>query len=375
MKKKQGRVLSVIAIVTGLLISGCGTANSADYPAVYTEEATAEYGSYLSDDLYDYESAEYESADYGEEPGSTGEVDTPQVQDTQRKLIKNVNLDVETETFEELLQTLQEKTNRLGGYIESSNTYNGSYYGRSSKNADFTIRIPAKSLDEFLSSVAEASNIVSKSETVTDVTLQYVDMESHKKTLQAEQSRLLELMGQVETIEDIITLENRLSEVRYQIESMEAQLRAMDNQVSYSTVYLTVSEVTKLTPVKELTTGEKIVNGFAENLQDVGEGLLDFAIGVIVSLPYLFVWAVVISIIVIIIRAMIKSSKKKKAKKIEQQKLSQQVNPMQQTNVAQQVNPVQQTNAVQQANPAQQLNAVQQTNPAQQISSTQQDGK
>lgn len=55
------------------------------------------------------------------------------------------------------------------------------------------------------------------------MTLEYVDLESHKKTLQAEHERLLQLMEQAESIEDIITIEQRLSNVQYQLESMEAR--------------------------------------------------------------------------------------------------------------------------------------------------------
>ena len=68
----------------------------------------------------------------------------------------------------------------------------------------------------------EISNFVSRQESIDDVTLQYVDLESHKKMLEEEQKRLLELMEKAETMEDIITIESRLTEVRYQLESMEA---------------------------------------------------------------------------------------------------------------------------------------------------------
>lgn len=178
-----------------------------------------------------------------------------------------------------------------------------------------TIRIPAEKLDDFLSEVAESSNVISRNDSITDVTLQYVDLESHKKVLLAEQDRLLELMEQVETIEDIIALESRLSEVRYQLESMESQLRTYDNQISYSTIYLNINEVTKLTPVKEQSTWEKISTGFVDSLYGVGAGLMNFIIRLIINLPYLVLWAVVILVIVLIIKMIRKSMKKRKEKR------------------------------------------------------------
>lgn len=326
--RRKWKGLFVLALAA-VLMTGCG---SGDKSPMMTEDAydggyydTAASNGYTTDDIYSYKQEEAPSAEpetsmeaAAEEAGGVqeGSAQSPQVKDTSRKLIKNVNMEVETEEFDTLLGTVEKKVNSLGGYVESSYTYNGSsYYGSKSRNASMTVRIPAEKLDDFLSQVAESSNVISRNDSVTDVTLQYVDMESRKKTLLAEQDRLLELMEKVETIEDMIALESRLSEVRYQIESMESQLRTYDNQISYSTVYLNIDEVTKLTPVKEQNTWEKISTGFAESLYGVGTGFLNFVIRLIINLPYLVVWAVVILILVLVIKGIRKSIKKRKEKK------------------------------------------------------------
>ena len=108
--------------------------------------------------------------------------------------------------------------------------------------------------------------MTNKQESVEDVTLSYADVESRKKTLLVEQERLWALLEKADTTEAIITLESRLSEIRYQLESYESQLRLMENQVSYSTVNLYVEEVILLTPTEEETVGSRIRRGFSENL-------------------------------------------------------------------------------------------------------------
>lgn len=319
MKKRTGVKNAVWALtLVTLLLGGCGSkadrssATAADMEMA-EEAAYDAAGTYLSDDIYSVDSAEV-TDDVAEDGAAT-----PQVEDTSRKLIKNVNLSVETETFEELLATITEKTESFSGYIEESYTYNGSnYYGRGTRNASMTVRIPAQQLDAFLSSVSEVSNVISRNDSVSDVTLQYVDMESHKKALTAEQDRLLELLEQAESVEDIITIESRLSDVRYQIESMESQLRTLQNQVSYSTVYLDIQEVEKLTPVEEQTRGEMIREGFVDSLYGVGNGLLDFGTAVIIDLPYLVVWAAVILLVILIIRLLRKHRKNKEQKKMQE---------------------------------------------------------
>jgi len=326
MKRRNMKVKGfAVILAAAMLMTGCGSSSMEMAADTATTTAYYDGGDYKSNDIYVTEAAAEEAIEYeaAEAPAAveagTG-AEPVEVKDTARKLIKNVDLYVETETFDELLVTVENKTEGLGGYIESSYTYNGSsYYGGGRRNASLTIRIPAEKLDEFLSTVAEVSNVTSRNERVEDVTLQYVDLESHKKMLQAEQERLLELLEEAETIEDIIALESRLSEVRYQIESMESQLRTFDNRVSYSTVYLEIEEVNKITPVKEQSIGEKIVTGFTENLYDVGEGLLDFVIWFITHIPGLFVWAVVIIVIVFVIRGIRKHYHKKKLKKQQMQ--------------------------------------------------------
>lgn len=318
----------VITTLIVVMLTGCGVSASekADY-AITTE--SYDNSSYATDDLYMNSMAEEPMEDAAveeampEEAIEEAEADVQEaasqqteLQQTNRKLIKNVNLEVETESFDELYGKVNEKTEALGGYVENSYIYNGSsYYGDDTRDASLTIRIPAENLDAFLSEVSQASNVISRNDSVTDVTLQYVDLESKKEALLIEQDRLLELLKEAETIEDIIALEGRLSEVRYELESMESRLRTLDNQISYSTVYLYIQEVAKLTPVKEQSLGEKIATGFTESLYGVGEGLLDFGVGFIIKLPYIVVWTIIIIGIIFVIKGIRKVHKKRKAKK------------------------------------------------------------
>lgn len=234
-----------------------------------------------------------------------------------RKLIKTVDMNVETQEFDTLMTAIENQVDVLGGYIESLNTYNGSsyYYRSGTRSADLTIRIPKNQLNDFLSTVTDISNVIRRSDNVEDVTLAYVDLESHREALRTEQTRLLELLERAESIEDIITIEERLSNIRYQLESMESQLRTYDNKVDYSTVYLSIEEVEVFTPVEEATVWERITGGFVDSLQSIGNGFVEFGIWFVINIPYMVVWAVVIAIIVLIIMAVSKRSKKNKVKK------------------------------------------------------------
>lgn len=69
--------------------------------------------------------------------------------------------------------------------------------------------------------------------------------------LETEESRLLELLAAAANMSDLLEIESRLTEVRTELEKVKSQLRIYENQVSYGTIYLTVSEVKEYTVVEE----------------------------------------------------------------------------------------------------------------------------
>lgn len=318
----------MVALLTACMVislAGCGGSGKSATSMLQTENYAAADSdmNYMSEEM-----AEAEAGTWDNGSGSSGssfsgekaESISDSAAQTNRKLIKTVNMDVETREFDSLMEAIQTQVKTLEGYIESMNTYNGStYYGyHSTRNADMTIRIPATQLENFLNAISGISNVVRRSDNVEDITLTYVDLQSHKTALETEQTRLLELLERAETIEDIITIEERLSNIRYQIESMGSQLRTYDNKVDYSTVYLNIDEVEVLTPVQEETTWERISGGFVDSLKNIGNGLVEFIIWFVIHLPYLILWAVIVIIIVVVIRLLVKRGDKKRARKAQE---------------------------------------------------------
>lgn len=205
-----------------------------------------------------------------------------------RKLIRTISIDAETEELETLLDALSEKINALGGYVENREVYNGSTHAtRRYRHAQLTVRIPAEKVDGFVEHVAGVSNIVSSNESIDDVTLTYVDTETRLKALETEQARLLELMEQAETMSELLEIESRLTDVNYQLESVASRLKTLDNQVSYATVHLSVTEVQEYTPVVEKTAWQRIAEGFGDSLEGIWDGAVELFVWVLANSPYL----------------------------------------------------------------------------------------
>ena len=318
MKKKV--LACVLSGILAVSIFGCGSKSM-----MATESAVADSAAY--DDMANdsgYDTTESASAEEAGSGAVTSENGIEEVQETDRKLIRNVNLSLQTKEFDTVLENMSQKVKDLGGYIQDSSVWGSSSDYSSSRSASYTLRIPSDKLDEFIDVVETLGNVTYKNESVDDVTLRYVDVDSHKKALETEQERLLALLEKAENVEDIITIENRLSDVRYELENYESQIRLLDNQIDYSTVYVDISEVSRVTDTGKQGFFEEVASRFSDSVYVVLMGLRGFAIGILGSLPILVVWGVILAVVVILLRKFVFKKSKKNKKNTDQTNENQQ---------------------------------------------------
>lgn len=232
-----------------------------------------------------------------------------------RKWIITIHMDAETEDLDGLLAALDENIKALNGFVEDQHIYNGSNYStRRYRSASLTVRIPAADVDKFAQEVAGLSNVVSSEKNLEDITLNYVSAESRKAALEAEEKRLLELMEKAETMADLLEIEKRLTDVRYELESTASRLRTYDNKIDYATIYLSIEEVQEYTPVEEPTTWERIRDGFKGSVKGLGESLVNLLVLLITASPYLVVYGGIAAVVLLLIRRGKKIPKKKEKK-------------------------------------------------------------
>lgn len=303
-----------------LTLSACAASTKSGSTDAYSENyaVAATTAAYDSEGGYGYsEKSEPEAGQETSEQlfSDSGNMDTtgntPAAEG--RKLIRTVSLTAETKDFDEFISGLNQRIAQLGGYVEQSEISGISMWSgnnTATKYASVTARIPSSNLDAFVSAVKENSNVTRQSELTEDITLRYSDMESRKKSLEIEQERMWVLLEKADTLETVITLEQRLSEIRYELERYESQLRLYDNQVEYSIVNLSVMEVTAsdLTPVEPESMGTQIQRGFAKTLGRVTGAIRALFIGIITSSP---VWVPLLLIFVCILLICRKMAAKK----------------------------------------------------------------
>ena len=322
MKKRKKALSNLLAgVVLLCLLTACGNSMET-YSDSEMNQVTSGSQEYSDDgNMEDGYEAEEKSAmpedgvgtssSNGNSENSKGgdEIQVSGTENQSQKLIKTVTICAETKEYDKLMTSLTDKVKQLKGYLEESEE---SQYGAGNRRyCSLTVRVPCESLDTFLMEISESTNVLSKNVSTEDVTLAYVDMESHIKALRTEEETLLRLLEKAEKLSDVITLQNELTDVRYQIESYESQLRTYDNQVRYSTVHLTLEEVERERTVQEKKSFlQEIRSGLSDNLYEIGQVLRSVAIWFIVSLPYFALVGVIVAVIVFVIRIILKSIRK-----------------------------------------------------------------
>lgn len=238
------------------------------------------------------------------------------------KLIWRADIRMETLQFDQSISSITEKVSQLGGFVENSYTSGGSDLQGNylEKYATLTLRVPADKLNDFLSDLGDYGTITRQNLSSENISLEYADTEARKRALETEYDRLLELMAKAESIDTVIALEARMSEVRLQLDALSSQLRSYDNLVDYSTVEIDIQEVRKISPTNAVTVTERIKNGFSNSLYSVGVFLEDLVIFLIVNIPIFVVIALFAALVLLIVKRVRRRKKPEQAEKKERRK-------------------------------------------------------
>lgn len=313
--KKNFRIVVILVLVC-MFFTACGSKNSEEmqkatnmtdmdtYEDVVTTGESSESKPESDSDTTIYtEDASEDSVT--SDSGSGVKEESGVKVETNRKIIRNVSLGLETQDFDKVVDTIESEINTLGGYAE--NIEMSDLLSSTNRYCNITARIPAAKLDSFVNKVNKTGNVVSKNMSAEDVTVNYVDMQSHVKVLKTEQKRLLELIEKAEDLDSIILLENRLTEIRYELESYESQLKTYDNLVEYSTVTISIQEVIRYTShVEKKSTWQQMKSGLKDTIYDIKDNITDFIIWIASNLPYIIFWGVIIIVSIVFIKRKIR---------------------------------------------------------------------
>ena len=323
--KKTLAILLILALALSLCACGYRAASTASYKtaadvdgAYYQESTMAPMAARSAglgmnaaaemawEDAEEYFESEQQSAD--------APLENPE------KIIYSADVTVESTDFDTSLTKVQALVERFGGWVEASSVSGANYYDISrgsarTRSASYTLRIPSARFDELMHSLSELGNVPYTHLYTENVTAQYYDVSARLTACQTQEKRLLEMMEVAESVEDIILLEDRLSELRYQIESLQSSLRNWDRRVSYSTVSLELREVREYTPETpvHISYGERLARAWHDGLDSVGEFFRDFLLWFVEAVPTLVILAVLTLVLFPLGKKLVRRGKAKAA--------------------------------------------------------------
>ena len=308
----------LLAIVLTLALCACGGSakSSATAPAAAApREEPAEAEMFAADSAANYggfalteESAEDFSSD----------ADTPD--ENPEKIIYSSDVTVETTDFETSISALTALVEEYDGWIQSSSVNGADYYSSArgysaNRSAHYTLRIPSSKFSQLMGSLSTLGNVPYSHTYTENVTSQYYDVQARLTAYTTQEARLLEMMELAETVSDVIIIEEKLTELRYEIESLQSALNNWDRRVSYSTVNVSIEEVREYTPEAEMSYGEELLRSFVDGLKDVGRFFKNALVNLVGLLPTLVVLAVVFVIFRPVFRKLRVKRREKKDKK------------------------------------------------------------
>lgn len=217
---------------------------------------------------------------------------------TDRKIVKTAVLSIKTNDYDAFITGIKQKIEQYNGYVEKSQEYN--YDNKTNRNASMTVKIPADKLEGFIEELSAMGTLTSKTIGSDDITNSYIDVESRIKALETEQEALLGLMEKAESLADVIDLQDRLSDVRADLEALKALKQSYDEMVAYSEIAIDIREVERVVESDNTFFGEakeKLMN----NIYDLADSLRELAINLIASLPYIAIVGVAAAVVVIVI--------------------------------------------------------------------------
>lgn len=204
-----------------------------------------------------------------------------------RRIIKMGEIRFECSNLNDTRKRIDTTIEKFGGYVSKENAY--SYEERIEQS--IVIRVPAKNFDRLTAEISTcAKKLDRKHIEARDVTEEYLDIELRIKIKKETENRYRMLLTQAKTVQEILSIEKQIGELRTEIESIEGRLKYLQNRISYSTLTVTFYQ--------KISTPVGFSSKFKEGLKNGWNGFVWFLVGLINIWPFLLVLLVIFGLII-----------------------------------------------------------------------------
>lgn len=307
---KKTLVIILVIIMLASVFAGCASMDKSEEASFDISDESRGQSTNVnyaldSDSAPAPEALKVSSETYGDDGGG--------VYEEGRKAIKTANAQMEVDSYQTAYESIKSMLG-ANGYIEESNIWKTPTYVNDEKylltNGSLRIRIKANVFLGFTEGLSAIGTVLQSSTNEDDISDMYYDTEARLELKRDEKERLEEYADSIEDPEVFFQVQSRITEVVYDIESLQGTLKKWDSKVDYSTVYITINE-----KHPEEDSALPAPKGFFakiwDNLKDGVSFLGDVVIFLAGALPVLLVLAGFVIIVILIIKKVTKKSNPK----------------------------------------------------------------
>ena len=283
------------------MLKGAVSADRAPMEQAYVAESSGA----VMDGSYEMNSeapeAMEEEAVMAEDSASASAADRAEIE---RKIVKNWSLDLEVDDFDAAWQEIERVAAEYGGYVVSGYT-NGSA-DDPYRSGHISIRVAADKAEQAVDEISALGELQTNDFSSQDVTSDYYDLAARLTAYEAQEQRLLEMYGAANSVEEMLEIEEQLTAVRAEIESLQGTINYYDQLTALSLIeiYLhTPSDYGQgLEPKGWDGFKGKMKSNFLTGLNNTLDGMAGILVWLARALPFLIVLALVIVVVIALIR-------------------------------------------------------------------------
>ncbi|MCI0614230.1 DUF4349 domain-containing protein [bacterium] len=208
----------------------------------------------------------------------------PSAPSPERKIITSGQVAVIVKVYDPFYKSLEQQLQQVGGYVSNLEATRDS---GSVRWATITIRIPPARTNLMVSWLREQGMIQSENIKAEDVSEEYYDIQARLQNAKRLEARLLDMVQKnTGKLADLVLLEEKIGEVRENIEQMEGRIRNMDRLISLATLTLNV-QVQSSTTVASPTFASRALHAWKHSLKSLKEVSQSGLLALIAILPWI----------------------------------------------------------------------------------------
>jgi hypothetical protein len=212
--------------------------------------------------------------------------------DADRKIVRTGNISLEVTDIGKTLDEVVKVASDLGGYVVSSNRQGND----ENTSGRISIRIPSDRFDEALGRLRTlAVKVLQESTNSRDVTEEYTDLQAQLNNLQATEAQYLALLQKAQKVEEVLSVQRELSNVRGQIDRIKGRIQYLDRTSEMSVIEVSLRQKESIAD-KGWNPGQTLLSALS-GLVVFGKALLNILIWLVIFCP---IWGIALAIVLII---------------------------------------------------------------------------